>query len=370
MTRLTVLHLIDTGGPGGAETMCMELATGLNAGRWRSGVVVPVEDWLSSSLRSRGARPLILPTHRSFDVAYLSKLARIAHKCRADLIQTHLLTTAVYGGVVGRMLGIPVVATFHGPADVEAGDRLRALKMGILRHTLSRAVFVSASLRDRFRLDHGFDANTTVIHNGIDLRRFRLHDGQTEHREADSQEIRVVIGAVGNIRAPKNYSLLLKTAKLVVAQAPGCRFVIAGEGKGALYDALQVERRDLGIEANVTFIGFQEDVPSMMREFDIYVLSSATEGFSLTTVQAMACGIPVVSTRCGGPEEILHDGGGILVPTNAPEALAAAILSLATNPGERKRIGTAGRRIAESRFALSAMLAQYERLYDSVLSAQ
>src|SRR5262245_66208871 len=110
----TVLHLIDTGGPGGAETIFLNLVTGLDPARWRSVAVVPVKDWLWGALEAEGIEPILLPSVGSFDIKLLTSVMSLALKHRADLIQTHLFTSAVYASVAATPLGLPVVCTFHG----------------------------------------------------------------------------------------------------------------------------------------------------------------------------------------------------------------------------------------------------------------
>jgi glycosyltransferase involved in cell wall biosynthesis len=123
---------------------------------------------------------------------------------------------------------------------------------------------------------------------------------------------------------------------------------------------------DLG--DTVRFLGFREDVAGVLEDLDIYVSSSTAEGFSLTTVEAMASGVPVVATRSGGPEEIVEDGvTGVLVPTHSPEKLAEAIHELAQDPARRRRMADAARTAAGKRFAIATMLRKYEALYESCL---
>src|SRR5262245_54718086 len=97
--RKTVLHVIDTGGPGGAETIFLNLVTGLDRTRWRSVAVVPARDWLSQTLQQNGVEPLYMPSWRSFDLKYLAGLATLAGENNVDLIHTHLFSSAVYGTI-------------------------------------------------------------------------------------------------------------------------------------------------------------------------------------------------------------------------------------------------------------------------------
>jgi glycosyltransferase involved in cell wall biosynthesis len=144
--------------------------------------------------------------------------------------------------------------------------------------------------------------------------------------------------------------------------------VVAGERTAPLHDELLELRARLGVEDTVSFVGFREDIPELLRAMDLLLLTSAHEGFSLVAVQAMATGLPVVATRCGGPEEILTDGvDGILCPVADADALASALLALRADPSRRERMGREGRRSAEERFSLRAMVGRYEALYREAL---
>jgi glycosyltransferase involved in cell wall biosynthesis len=248
---------------------------------------------------------------------------------------------------------------------VSTADRLRYVKFRIIDRRASHAVFVSSSLRDSFQdFGHFKRLQTHVVHNGIDATLFRPAPDRSFRRELGVEDDEVLVGAIGNIRVSKAYPVLLQAAAQLRRETRRCRFVIVGRGDDSLHDDLLRQRRELGLERDVILAGFREDIPRVMNNLDVYVLSSSAEGFSLTTVQAMACGIPVLATRCGGPEEIVDDGEtGMLVPPNDPAALARAIETLVADPGMRARFGTAGRATVERRFALRSMVSGYENIY-------
>ncbi|HEX7049649.1 MAG TPA: glycosyltransferase [Longimicrobiales bacterium] len=370
MAPRNILHLIDTGGPGGAETVYATLLARLDPGRWRSIAVVPEVDWLHGALRSAGVEPLVVPTHGSFDIRYLRRLHGIARRNGAEIIHAHLLTSGVYGGMLGRLRGVPVVCTFHGHADVPADERFRAVKFRILDHRRNRIVFVSAALRRAFLRRHRLDpARTEVIPNGIDARVFRAGTRGGLRAELGLPETTILVGAVGNIRASKDYPTLLRAAAALRRRSAAYRVVIVGDTRDAGYDGLLALRSSLGLDQTVIFTGFREDVHGIMGDFDIYVISSSAEGFSLSTIQAMACGVPVVATRCGGPEEIIEDGvTGVLVPTGAPEALADAVHALAGDVVRRERFSRVARERVERRFTVESMVQAYSALYERCLA--
>jgi glycosyltransferase involved in cell wall biosynthesis len=365
-----VLHVIDTCGPGGAETVFLALAKGLDARRWRSFVAIPGKGWVYDNLVTNGFEPIITPLHGAFDLRYLARLCTAVRRNQIDLIQTHLFSGAVYGGLAGLFCGVPVISTLHGRPDLSGSPMYRAAKFGILRRAVTTTVFVSESLRQFFLASGHLNHNrTVVIADGIDASVFAPRRDTSLRRELGIGEREVLVGAVGNVRPAKSYDVLLRAAALL-RQSPEYRFVVVGEAQGALQQKLLALRDQLGLVSTVTFTGFKSGVHHVMNNFDLYASTSSSEGFSLSVVQAMACGVPVVATKSGGPEEIItHDVDGLLVDINSPEQVAAAVHRLSNESATRRRLTEAGRRTVETRFTIQHMLNSYEHLYDQCLHA-
>ena len=362
----TVLHTIDTTGPGGAETVCVELAAGLDPARYRSEIAVLGPGWLYDALRSRHLDPTIVRTARvPVDVPFLFRLITLARRHSAGLIQTHLLGTGLYGTLAARLLRLPAVATFHGLVDVAPNDRRAGLKLRAIAANASRVVVPSDALgrhlEARFPVVAG---RLVVVPNGIDPDAFRPAPRRDLRAELGAPDETILVGSVGNVRPAKAYDVLLRVAARLVDRRPQIRFAIAGDPGQPLFDELRALHSRLGLRDRVVFVGFREDVATFLNGVDIYLSTSTSEGFSLTCLQAMACGVPVVATRSGGPEEILTDGeDGILVPVNDEEAIAAAVENLAMDAGSRRRLGLAGREKVRARFTVRRMVAAYEAIY-------
>lgn len=370
--RRTVLHLIDTGGPGGAETIFFNLVSGLAADRWRSVAVVPEKDWLWHELEQHGITPVYLPTNGSFDIKYLNGVARLARKHGADLIQTHLFSSAVYASVAAKLRRLPVVCTFHGPTDFPNDDAYRGTKLRILRRRRNSYVFVSHKLESCY-LDWGVvdPIRSHVIPNGIDCQYFHPATDEDMRRELGASGDDILVGAVGNLRAPKDYPTFVKAAALLAARSRRYRFVIVGAADEPIRSELLTMVAELGLADRFLLAGFKSDVARVMNALDVYVLSSSSEGFSLTTVQAMASGVPVVATRCGGPEEIVRDGEtGVLVAPRDAHALACAVDRLATDPVLRVTFAANSRARAVAEFSTDKMIAGYAHLYDQCLGSR
>jgi glycosyltransferase involved in cell wall biosynthesis len=360
---MNVLNLIDTGGPGGAETVFLRIAAGLNTDRFRCIAAVSRDGWLAERLREAGLEPLILPAGGSLNVGYLRALLRLIRQADVNLILAHLYGSAIYGSLAGLLSGVPVISVLHGQSDINTKERFASLKAAVVRRGSRKIVCVSENLRAeiaaRLRLP---DASCAVIPNGVDVEAFQPGRDLSIRRSLGLAEDTLLVGSIGNVRAPKAYDVLLRAASILLSRSAKLHFVIAGEISGALGEELLELRRKLGIEAHTTFLGLRPDVATVLRNLDIFALSSRTEGFSIACIEAMACGVPVVATRSGGPQHILDQDTGILVAPNSPEELAAGIARLAQSLELRQRFAAAGPKRVQEHFSLPRMLASYESL--------
>ncbi len=369
MSAKRVLYLIDTGGPGGAETVFRNLVSGLRRTGFLAVAVVSRDDWLANELRNHGIEPIILEATGSLNFSYLKELTNLIRRERIDLICTHLLGSAVYGSLAGLICRKPVVCVFHGQSDIKADDRTGWLKRLAIRYGASRVVFVSATLRNSQGKWLGLPTErTATIYNGIDFETFdQANAGSVSDQHVIANGV-ILAGAVGNVRYAKSYDVLLRATKIIQDRYPQFRLHIAGQASGKLYEELLVLRHKLGLDATVKFLGLQKDIPDFLRSLDLFLLSSTTEGFSIACVEAMACGLPIVATRSGGPDEILvHEQTGLLVATETPEELADAACQLIQDYDGARRLAANARQDARRRFSEEQMLASYQKLFVDIL---
>lgn len=364
---IRVLHLIDTGGPGGAETVFRHAATRLDPQRFESVAAVGGPGWLAEQLRGCGLAAHIVPAKGAFNVRYLTALRRIVRHQKIDLILAHLYGSAVYASLAGALLSVPVVSVLHGHSDVPDAERLSSLKCVILRRGSRRVVFVSERLEGHLRARLGLTAaQCAVIPNGVDTELFRPARDRALRIELGLSEDTALIGAIGNIRKPKAYDVLLRAARTLVDRSQRFHLVIAGDCDNALGRELDRLKRELHIEDRVTFLGLKPDVPRILNNLDVFALSSHTEGFSIACIEAMACGIPVVATRSGGPEQILEGEAGLLVPTGDPESLAIAIERVVSSQNLAATLTARAMQRVHEHYSLKSMLSRYETLLENV----
>ena len=362
---VNILHAIDTPGPGGAETVFVNLINGLDRERFKSHAVIPSNGWLSRKMTEIGVRPYLIESKGSFNLRYLFSLIKLIKRLKIDIVQSHLLGSNVYCSMAGFLCGIPVVSTFHGFVDVETNDWLMRLKTGLINTGTKKIVFVSNRLRKDFNDRYKLSIKKSVtIYNGIDAKVFTPKRNNLIRQTLGFSQNQILIGSVGNIRPAKGYDSFLCAARLVVNEHQNCRFLITGEKSGFLYEYLLRKRHRLNLEKHFKFLGYYDNVQEFLNGIDIFVLPSISEGFSIVTIEAMSCGVPVIVSRSGGPEEIVTDAKtGLFFNAGDAKDLASVIEILLKRKELRKRISVEGMKTAVNKFSIEKMIAKYQSLY-------
>lgn len=327
----TILHVIDTTGPGGAETVFINLAEGLREQGYRSIALIRGKGWVYEELQRRNIDTVILDCKGSFNLTFLRSLIKLIKQKNVNIIQSHLLGSNIYCAMAGFLSRTPVFATFHGGVDVSQSERFLKLKCVILNLGVTKFIAVSKGLKEEIKATGLLKGHkTTVIYNGIDTSLYYKRDSQGIRKQLGLDEKAILVGSLGNVRPAKAYDVLINAAALVIKENPNYHFVIAGDtNKEPLMSELrQLLMDNLNVSNNVHFIGFQNDSAEFLGQMDIFLLTSSSEGFSIATIEALATGLPVVATRCGGPEEIAEITEHVtLTDTNNTELLAEHIIN-------------------------------------------
>jgi sugar transferase (PEP-CTERM/EpsH1 system associated) len=302
------------------------------------------------------------------DLSLVGHLFRLMRRQRPDIVHTHAWGTLVEGLIAARLARVPlVVHGEHGTLDLRPRTvRVQRWAWGRVDQVLA----VSSQLAGRMASEVGFPAERIrTIRNGVDLETFGPGNRGAARAALGLRDEDLVIGTVGRLVPVKDHGTLLDALALLRARGMTFRAIIAGEGP--LRRALETRAATLGLEEVVSFIGVRPDIPTVLSAMDIFVLSSSSEGMSNTIQEAMATALPVVATRVGASEELLHDGHtGILVPPQQPGAMAEALEALGLAPAKRRAMGVAARLRAETLFDLAAMVSQYESLYRDLMATR
>ncbi|HEX6322653.1 MAG TPA: glycosyltransferase [Vicinamibacterales bacterium] len=210
---------------------------------------------------------------------------------------------------------------------------------------------------------------TTTVHDGIDVRHVDASPPVDLHAEFWLPHGAPIVGTVGALVPHKGHRHFVAAAARVLRKVPDARFFIVGEGDER--PALEAQIRQLKLEKHVILTGWRADVLSVHKAFDLFVLSSVTEGLGTALLDAMACRRAVVATRTGGVDEaVAEDRTGLLVEPHDEPALARAIIGLLGDEAARRRMGEAGRARVEEKFSVERMVADTLDAYERVVETR
>jgi glycosyltransferase involved in cell wall biosynthesis len=207
-----------------------------------------------------------------------------------------------------------------------------------------------------------------VIPNGVDTDRFApLPDTAAVRRELGIGPTDPVVTIVAALRPEKNHELFLAMASHVARELPAARYLAIGDGPRR--EALEQQARELGVAANVLFLGSRDDVPRLLAATDVFCLTSHNEANPVSILEAMSVGRPVVATDVGSIREAVAEGQtGHLVPAGDAAQLTSRVLELLRDPLRCQALGAAGRARVVGRWSLDEMVRGYERLIESVFA--
>ena len=315
-------------------------------------------------LRTRAAEGLdLIPLapRAEMDLQAAWRLSRLLKRLRPEIVHAHDPHGVAMAALALSMSTEPAKPPLVASRRVDFHIRGNALSRWKYRQ-VDLFVCASEAIRKMLVGDGIPDARTATVHEGIDIGRVDAAPPARLHEEFWLPHEAPVVGNVAALVPHKGQRHLIDAAALVIRQVPDARFILAGEGE--LRGALERQIKDLRLEKHVFLAGFRPDVLSVHKSFDIFVLSSVTEGLGTSLLDAMACSKPIVGTRAGGIPEVVKDGEtGILVSPRDHEALASALVKLLKDPALRERLGAAGRVRVCERFSAERMVLDTLKAY-------
>ena len=355
------MHVLSSFGVGGQERVALDLAIGQQARGHHVSVISlapPPDGAMADEFREHGIEVDRVVKRAGLDPTLVPRLARALRRHRADVVHTHNPLPLIYGAPAARLAGAASIHTKHGVNPGSRGHRLLRRAAAQLAHAfvaVSDTTFGQAvSQRDAPR------PRMHTIANGIRLDRYHP---DPETRAATRVELGLgdawVVGTVGRLDTYKNQAMLVRAMAPLLSS--DVRLVIVGDGPARAEVEAEVAR--LREPRWVVMTGRRMDVPRLMPAFDVFALSSKTEGLPLVVPEAMAAGLPIVTTAVGGLPGVVDEGRtGMLVPVEEM-ALRDALARLADDRQLARAMGERARETALDRYSADRMVEAYLDLY-------
>ena len=364
---------------GGMKGQMLQVARGLRAYGWAVEIACPSPSDVAEAAIADGfvVHPIDLPgpLHAVKDPACILALARIMADGRFDAVHAH----GFKAGLVARLAAVragrvPALVTVHNHVlyrDISRFTRWRyiTVERWLARGgRTARLITVSDALRQELVGEYGIDPDLiTTVHNGLDLAPLLAPgDRGTARMHYGLPLDALVFGLAARFAPQKAMDVLITTAPAVLGAHPDAYYLLAGDGP--MLEAAKAAAQASGFADRILFPGFERDVPGLLSALDVYVSSALSEGLPLATIEAMAAGLPVASTRAGGtPEVVVQGETGLLSEPGDAAGLAAAMLRLAGDPDLRGRLGAAGRARALAEFTQERMIERTLKVFEEVL---
>ena len=365
---MIIAHVLSSFGLGGQERMALELASKQRAA---GHFVVAIslsgqpEGPVAEGFRNAGVRAETVAKGDGLDASLPVRLAGRLREERVEVVHTHNPHALIYGAPAAGLARAAIVHTKHGANP----DRPRRRFLRRIASTLVDAcVAVTPALAALARRDRECDPKLLhVIPNGIDMTRFapRAEARQRARAALGIPEDAWVIGTVGRLAPEKDQCLLVDAMAPLLDERR--HLVIVGDGpeREALKKAISTTLR----AQYVHMPGACSNVDEILAAFDVFALTSKTEGLPLVLLEAMATEVPIVSTAVGGiPDVVKHDATGFLFPSGEREALTSQLVRVLGSPTLARRVGVAGRKAIAQSHSADRMAESYESLYRDVIA--
>lgn len=348
---LSVVHVAAQLNTGGLERLLVEFARHTDPSRFKLHFVsLSDRGTVAGEIEQAGWPVATINQPKGICPTMVWRLADLFRRCNANVVHAHNLRPLIYCAPAAMLAGARLLHSRHGQ-QYGAGRRAAA-QLRLAAGFAECVVCVSEEGAALSRAQGVAVGKIRTIHNGIDVSRFTY-----KGPKADGPAV-----MVGRLSPEKDVENLLRAMAMVVRQEPGFRLEIAGDGRCML--PLRELTRSLGLEGCVRFLGEVRDVAEVLGRASMFVLPSRTEGISLTLLEAMSRGLPVIATRVGGTIEVIEEGrSGVMMAAGSPTELAAAMLRVYRDPARAAEMGRAAYERVAAHFDVRGMVKKYEDCY-------
>lgn len=351
----------------GGQNQVLLTVNGLRAMGHRAALVAhPDGELLRRAAEGLDLIPIAPRTEMDLTAGW--RLSRVVRRLNPDIIHAHD-AHGVALAALALSLGSASAKRGRAPAVVvsrRVDFHLRGNSFSRWKHRQVDCFIAASEAIRRMLVADGVPADRTItVHEGIDVDHVIAAPAVKVHGAFWLPHHAPVVGNVAALVPHKGQRHLIEAAHLVVQEIPDARFVILGEGE--LRQQLERHVREHHLEKHVLLPGFRTDVLGCMKGFDLFAMSSVTEGLGTSLLDAMACSRAIVATRAGGIPEVVEDGvTGVLVPSRDHTEMARAIVRLLKDEPLRRRMGEAGLARVRERFTVDRMVAETAAAYERV----
>lgn len=374
--KTKVLFVITKSNFGGAQKYVFDLAVGLPKDKFEVAVAIGGSGVLIQKLHAEHIRVLpIFSLARNVnpwsDLMAFFELWKMFREEKPDMVHLNSAKAGGVGTLSARLAGVPkIIFTAHGWAfneDRPLWQKLIIKFFSWITVTLSHeTIAVSEAVKNDVKNWPLVERKITVIKNGIKEPEFHPHETARQRIFAKANihvpENAFVVGTIAELHKNKGLSYAIEAFAKLLPNNPNLYYFILGEGEEK--ERLEALVGQYGLQGRVFLLGFVDDASRYLKAFDLFLLSSTTEGLALVLLEAGLAGLPVIASCVGGIPEIIEDGKtGLLIPPRDPNALARTLEWISENSTERTMIGAALHDKVARDFSLSKMTAETIALY-------
>jgi glycosyltransferase involved in cell wall biosynthesis len=381
--KIKILFISHSSYFNGAEICLLNLVENIDKDVFDPVVVFPEQGPLLDKIKSFDVRTYIVPLERWITYKFENPLKKTTLRSRTQNIMNiidnesidivHTNTAVVLeGAIAAKIKGIPHVWHIHeflqGHSELNAVLPLPFVYQ-IMFELSDRLVTVSNYSKRQFQglID---EKDITVIYNGIEENNLPS-DKNFVRNEFKFSNNDLVAVSVGLLSEAKGYDNLLKTAEICKDKGINVKFIWVGGSVNKTEKDFIKKTKKRGLEEKVFYLGFRQNIPELLRSSDLMICFSTMEAFPLSILEAMAAGLPVITTDCGGPaESVINNETGFIVPVNDPQKLSDKIIELSSSAGKRKLLGDNGLKRFEDNFSIKKYINSFELLYKETVNIE
>lgn len=362
-----ILHLTYDMGVGGTEQVITQIVQSLDANIYENSIacIDGQVGLLGENLSKQGIEFHVFKREPGFDTNLIKAIRLTLKSNKIDVVHCHQYTPFVYGVLAALFTSVKVVFTEHGRFHPDSYTWKRRMVNPLLGWVTNSIVAISQATAQALAEYEWFSLRSIrVIYNGIQA---PGTEAKTDHRaELGIEPDDIVFGTIARFDTIKNLPMMIAGFRELKNVNGNARLLLVGDGGER--EKLESLVDEYGLRNEVIFSGYQKDTAKYMSVIDIYLLTSYSEGTSMTLLEALSMGVCSIVTRVGGNVEIVeHNVNGIVVDSEDVADLSAWMIKLAGDSDHRNKLGQAGKGIFNEKFSVEKMTAQYSEIYSRIL---